>query len=247
MRNVRLHFFAPPLVAALALVPCTGAVGSRQRPRTSPCPNVTVSCPDTVNESTPITFTANVSGGDQNVTPTFNWTISAGTITSGQGTSSITADTTGLGNQTATATVDVGGYDRNCSTSASCTVSVTKKAEARKIDEYGRLNPADENARLDNFAIELQNDPTSHAYVLAYGGRTSRVGLAQANAGRVKNYLVKTRGIGGDRVVTKDGGFKEQPSVELWLVPTGAPPPTPSPTVDPKDVKPAPAPRRKRP
>lgn len=245
MRNVRLHFFAPPLVAALALLPGAGASAPRQRPQTGPCPNVTVSCPDTVTESAPMTFTAKVSGGDQNVTPTFNWTVSAGTITSGQGTSSITTDTAGIGGQTATATADVGGYDRNCSTSSSCTVSVMKKVEARKIDEFGQLRVADANVRLDNFAIELQNDPTSQAYVLAYGGRTSRAGFAQASADRVKSYLVKTRGIDAARVVTMDGGYKE-PWIELWLVPAGATPPVAHPAVDPKDVKPAPPTRPTR-
>jgi hypothetical protein len=36
---------------------------------------------------------ASVTGGDENVTPTYNWTVSDGTIDSGQGTSTITIDT----------------------------------------------------------------------------------------------------------------------------------------------------------
>ena len=87
-------------------------------PTPPPCPTVSVSCPDTGTVGQPVTFTANVSGGDANVTATYNWTVSAGTISSGQGTSSITVDTTGVaGGSTITATVDVGGYDRSCSTS----------------------------------------------------------------------------------------------------------------------------------
>jgi hypothetical protein len=208
------------------------------------CPTVTVSCPDTGTAGTPVTFTANVSGGDPNVTPTFNWTVSAGTISSGQGTSSITVDTTGV-TGTVTATVDVGGYDRSCSTSNSCTVTFPARPEARKVDEYGNIKFNDEKARLDNYAIELQNDPTAQGYLVCYGGRTGRTGEAQRRCDRAKNYLVNTRGITGDRVVTVDGGYREELTVELWVVPSGANPPAASPTVDPSEVKPARAPRRR--
>ena len=138
-----------------------------------------------------------------------------------------------------TATVNVGGYDRECSTSSSCTASVLKKAEARKFDEYGKLAAGDENPRLDNFAIELQNDPTAQGYVIAYGGRKSLAGTAMKMADRVKDYLVKKRNLDAQRVMTLDGGFREEPTVELWLVPSGATPPSATPTVDPSEVMPA--------
>ena len=213
-------------------------------PRQPVCPTVTVSCPDTGTTGTPVTFTANVSGGDPNVTPTFNWTVSAGTISSGQGTSSITVDTTGVSG-TIVATVDVGGYDRSCSTSNSCTVSFPVPVGPRKVDEYGNIKFNDEKARLDNYAIELQNDPTAQGYLVCYGGRTGRTGEAQRRCDRAKNYLVSTRGIDASRIVTVDGGFREELTVELWVVPSGATPPPNSPTVDPSEVRPARAPRRR--
>jgi hypothetical protein len=68
------------------------------------CPQITVSCPtDLVKAGDSVTFSANVSGGDPKVTPTYNWSVSAGTITSGQGTPSITVDTAGLGGESITA------------------------------------------------------------------------------------------------------------------------------------------------
>jgi hypothetical protein len=215
-------------------------------PRQIECPTVTVSCPDQGTIGTPVTFTANVSGGDSSVTPTFNWTVSAGTISSGQGTSSITVDTTGVaGNSTITATVEVGGYDRTCSTSNSCTVSFPEGPKARKVDEYGNIKFNDEKARLDNYAIELQNDPTAQGYLVCYGGRTGRTGEAQRRCDRAKNYLVSTRGIDASRIVTVDGGYREELAVELWVVPSGATPPQNSPTVDPSEVRPARTPRRR--
>jgi len=209
------------------------------------CPTVDVTCPDTATAGQPVTFTANVEGGTTGVTPTFNWTVSAGTISSGQGTSSITVDTTGV-TGTITATVEVGGFERNCNVTDTCTTSFPAQPVARKIDEYGNIRFNDEKARLDNFAIELQNDPTAQGYLVCYGGRTGRAGEAQRRCDRAKGYLTSTRGIDASRIVTVDGGFREDLTVELWIVPSGATPPAASPTVDPSEVRPARAPRRTR-
>ena len=172
------------------------------------------------------------------MTPTYNWTVSNGTIASGQGTSTIDFDMSEVqGDSTVTATVNVGGFARECSTSSSCTSSVMKKPEARKMDEYGKIALKDENARLDNYAVELMNDPTAQGYIIAYGGRASRAGDAKKRADRAKAYMVKTRGLDAQRVVTIDGGLREEPGTELWIVPSGAQAPAPSPTVDPSEAK----------
>jgi hypothetical protein len=170
--------------------------------------------------------------------PTYNWSVSAGTISSGQGTSVITVDTAGVGGQTVTATVELGGVDPACSRTASCTTSVRPTiVPPRKFDEYGNIRFNDEKARLDNYAIQLQNEPGSQGYIIAYGGRRGVAGEAQARADRAKNYLVNTRGLEAGRLVTVDGGYREDLTVELWIVPTGANPPSASPTVDASEVK----------
>src|SRR6185295_14720076 len=152
-----------------------------------PCPAIQVSCPADVELNAPITFTAS---GPGDMTVTYTWSVSAGTISSGQGTSSITVNTDGLGGQTVTATVEVGGLDPSCSRTASCSTSV-KPANPLpvKFDEYGNIKFNDEKARLDNYAIQLQNQPGSQGYIIAYG---SCEGEAQARADRAKDYLVNT-------------------------------------------------------
>ncbi|HKO59594.1 MAG TPA: hypothetical protein VJV03_00410 [Pyrinomonadaceae bacterium] len=186
-----------------------------------PCPTVSVSCPSDVELGQPITFTSSVST-DQSVT--YNWSVSAGTISSGQGTSSITVDTTGLGGQTVTATLELGGLDPACSRTASCSTSVSAPPPGpTKFDEYGDIRFNDEKARLDNYAIQLQNSPGAQGYIIAYGNCE---GAAQARADRAKDYLVNTRGIDAGRIVTIDGGCRADLMVELWIVPTGATPPT---------------------
>jgi hypothetical protein len=221
---------------SVTIADCTGCV--------PPCPTISVSCPSDVDQGSPITFTASVSG-DMNVT--YNWSVSAGTISSGQGTSSITVNTDTIGGQSVTATVELGGLDPSCSRTASCTTSVRQpNPPAVKFDEYGNIKFNDEKARLDNYAIQLQNQPGSQGYILAYG---SCAGEAEARAQRAKDYLVNTRGIDAGRLVTVDGGCRSDLAVELWLVPTGATPPAASTdnAVSPcPECKKKPVPRRRR-
>jgi hypothetical protein len=211
------------------------------------CPTISVSCTDAVDVGSPITYTASVTGGPEGMSATYNWSVSAGTITSGQGTSSITVDTAGLGGQSVTATVSVGGLDPSCSATSSCTTNVRPpKPVAQRFDEYGNIKFNDEKARLDNYAIQLQNSPGSNGTIIAYG---SCAGEAQARADRAKDYLVNTRGIEAGRITTIDGGCRADLTVQLWVVPSGAD----APTVDTTNaVSPCPeckkkaAPRRRR-
>jgi hypothetical protein len=193
-------------------------------PPPPPCPTVSVSCPDSVDLGQPVTFTASVSGGPEGFAPTYNWSVSAGTITSGQGTSTITVDTAGLGGQTVTATVSIGGADPSCSNTASCSTSVKPPPpEPRRFDEYGNIRFNDEKARLDNFAIQLQNEPGSTATIIAYG---TCAGEGQTRGDRAKDYLVNTRGIEASRITVVDGGCRADLTVQLWVVPQGANQPT---------------------
>ena len=187
-----------------------------------PCPTVSVSCPSDVEINAPITFTASVTGGETGATWTYNWSVSAGTISSGQGTSTITVDTTGVaGGTSVTATVTLGGADPSCTgTTASCTSQIkTPPAKAERFDEYGNIRFNDEKARLDNYAIRLQQAPTDTATIIVYG---SCAGEAQQRGDRAKDYLVNTRGIEAGRITVVDGGCRADLTVQLWIVPSGA-------------------------
>jgi hypothetical protein len=244
--NVKVvRLCAPALaVALLALLPRAGATepASAKPSELRQCPTVKVSCPDSVEEPGEPTYTADVSGGDPGVTPTFNWTVSAGTISSGQGTSTIKVETVGVGGQTITATVDVGGFDRGCNTSSSCTISVTKKGvRAVKFGEYTTPDLSANKAQLSEWVGALQHDPAAQGYLIAYGGRTSQPEDAQKAADNATDYTMEVLKMPGERTLSGVGGYREQPTVELWIAPAGGAPPLATPTVDPKDVKPAPA------
>ncbi|HWS87240.1 MAG TPA: hypothetical protein VN282_09765 [Pyrinomonadaceae bacterium] len=225
------------LAIALALL-LVLPLGVPAAPRARQCPKLVVSCPDTILAGQPATFTASIDSVPADAKPTYKWIVSAGTISSGQGTSAVTVDTTGLpGNSSVTATVDVGGLPESCANSASCTSGIPLVIFHDKVDEYGDINFEDEKARLDNYAIELQNDPEFVGYIVAYGGRRSRRGEALRRAERAKRYITGVRGVAPARVVTIDGGYREELTVELKLRHKSRRPPEPAPTVDPSEVQ----------
>jgi hypothetical protein len=120
----------------------------------------------------------------------------------------------------------MGGYNLECS--ASCSVGIPLPIPTnRKFDEFPDIQRNDEKARLDNFAIELQNDPTATAYVIVYPGKTSKRGDVQHHSSRIIEYLVHSRGIDERRIVTLVGTTRDQLLVQLWVSPAGATPPKP--------------------
>jgi hypothetical protein len=190
------------------------------------CPAVEISCPTAVAIDQPLTFTSKATGGTPGINPVYNWTVSAGTIISGQGTDTIKVDTKGLAGETVHASLSVGGYDLECA--ADCAVSIpVPKLTSRRFDEFPDISRNDEKARLDNFVIELQNDPTSTAYVIVYPSKSSKRGDVQYHASRVVDYAVNARGLDQHRIITLVGPVRDQLSVELWVTPQGATPPNP--------------------
>jgi hypothetical protein len=203
---------------------CTAFTSTKVVVRNCP-PNVSIYCPDVQQAGTPITFTASVSGGTPGVTPRYNWVVSAGQIISGQGTATITVDTAGLAGQPITATVEVAGYNLECR--AQCQAAVPAPPNPTKFDEIGEVARDDEKARLDVFAIELQNSPGAQGYIIGYGGSGRRAVSGQKRAQNARDYVVTTRGIDASRIVVLDGGQRTTGSLQLWLVPPGATPPRP--------------------
>jgi hypothetical protein len=106
-----------------------------------------------------------------------------------------------------------------------------------KFDEYGDIKFADEEARLDNYAIQLEIAPDQRAYLVVYGGRRAVAAEAEMRGARAKNYLVNVRKIDPTRVTVIDGGHREDLAVELWLLPAGAEPPEPYPHLKPEEVQ----------
>jgi len=144
------------------------------------CPTINISCPESVKEGEMATFSTTITGGlpAPGVTQTYDWTVSCGKIMSGQGTPSITVDTTGCSGQTVQANVNLTGYGIPCP--ANCAVAIPILNQPRKFDEYYDIARNDEKARLDNYAIQLQQEPGSQGYVFVYPSRKGGSTQAQA-------------------------------------------------------------------
>jgi hypothetical protein len=202
----------------------TAVVVKRRIPPPPTCPTVRISCPETTIAGAPLNFTATVTGGTPNTNVAYNWVLTAGTIISGQGTNSIRVDTTGLAGQSIRATLSMGGYPLDCSDS--CTIQFPVPVECRKFDEFPDIQRNDEKARLDNFAIDLKNDPTSTGYIVVHPGTKARPGESQARTDRILDYLINSRGVDGHRLVPLIGSRRPALLIELWTCPQGAKRPT---------------------
>lgn len=187
-----------------------------------PCPTVSISCPTKFEVGEQLTFNSSLSGSLGNVPTIYNWTVSSGRIIEGQGTSSIKVDTTGLAGQTLTAILSMGGYNLDCS--ASCSLQFPVPLSCRAFDQFPAIARNEEKARLDNFAIELQNDPSASGYVIVYPGEHGRPGEVQTHSTRVLDYLVNSRGLDKRRIVTVVGPARPTLMIKLWVCPQGATP-----------------------
>jgi hypothetical protein len=224
------------------------------------CPPDQMADPACTPTSTTVQLTANATDPDGD-TLLYTWTTTGGRIT-GDGPN-VTWDLSGVQPGTYTANVEVDD-GCGCIAFASSTVTVdtcgcvptpvpptpeiTPTPEIPtptpppaptpfQFDTYGNIPRNDVKARLDNFANALQENPGAQGYIIAYGGRRGYAGEAQRRADFARDYLVNTRGIDAGRLVTIDGGFREEATTELWIVPAGATPPTASPNVDPSEVQ----------
>lgn len=108
--------------------------------------------------------------------------------------------------------------------------------QSRKFDEYSD-GLAKEETRLDEFAMVLHQEPEWKGYVIVYAGRRAYANAAEERADLIKKYLVNKRSVEAERIVTVNGGHREELTVELYVVPRGASAPAAFPTVDPKEVQ----------
>jgi hypothetical protein len=127
------------------------------------------------------------------------------------------------------------------------------RPSARKFDEFttdgdGALNHRwgdaeagrkELAARLSRYAAQLRKEG-ARPYAITYGPRVvewhhSDRSVAGGNASELWPHLT---GAGFDwrHLNWVNGGFREQATTELWVVPPGAQPPCPTPTVRPEDV-----------
>lgn len=195
-------------------------------------------CPSyAVSGTQPLTLFADILGteNDEIVKPLrFQWSTSRGKIESGQGTSKITIvglDRLDTRSETLWAKVFVTGGPPELGNEKSCVVTVDPKCSlAPMIDEYGAVSD-DQVQHLDRFAERLKSRPSdSIGYMVSYAGKNACIYEAAWRLTQALEYLVERHKIPPKRVVTVDGGFRDQWTIELFIQPNGACGPLPTPT-----------------
>jgi hypothetical protein len=204
------------------------------------CPyNVRVDGPDRITEGDLITFAAFNAVTGAAVPLNYRWSVSPETaqITSGQGTSAITVDTTNLGGRTVRAELDVWDdvYDKQCRQRNQATTEITTflrpKPEAVRCDVFESKAFDDDKARFDNCVIQVNSVPDGQLYLIIYQG-TDKISMTRNTydklSKRTLDYLVKTRGLDPRRIsIIKGGRTPLKTTYELWIVPPGAELPLP--------------------
>jgi hypothetical protein len=95
---------------------------------------------------------------------------------------------------------------------------------ARKFDEFGDILISDLKARLDNFGVQLLQEPNSRGFIMVYRSRRDLPGLSHALAIRSRDYILDTHSALKDRLALVDGGVAMCLTQELWIVPLGSAP-----------------------
>lgn len=115
--------------------------------------------------------------------------------------------------------------------------------ETVKIDEFENPNCEDIKARLDTFANVLRAEPQARGYAIFYDGKyTSYLkrkaelqlpvfGESIYRSQFMIKYLKFQQQNISDRTLFINGGFRENQTIEFWIVPKGKNAPNPSPTV----------------
>src|SRR2546429_3485523 len=197
MRRIKLtshqFYFCLGLVVLSALANPTSVKMSQP---IKPCPKITLECASPDDCIGPeFELRVSVSGTNPTDKLTYNWTASAGSIISGQGTPLIRVSTKGADGQGITVSVEIDGLESGCQKAASFTISPRcgLPPQVQLFDRYGKMSFTEEKERLENLALRLQQGPRGQGYIIAYNGQLKR-------AERDRNYLVTERGIIADRL-----------------------------------------------
>ena len=173
-----------------------------------------------------LVFIAEVTPASESVT--HNWSISNGTIASGQGTKTIQVITDSLGGSSITATVEIGGLPRDCIITSSMTADVMKGPE--KIISANYTTPQALSAAVKKFITQtdLANISLSQtAFVYVYGGAATTTAQLKAMNSAIAKEFEKNGTFIFQYKIT-DGGKKKIASFEMYRLMSGTREPKPS-------------------
>jgi hypothetical protein len=166
-----------------------------------------------------IPFTAKVNAVNPKLT--FRWTVSHGTIESGQGTPDIVVvtDENGISIK---AEVTVEGLPNQCENTAFEFAAVDFRMPICSLDEFSNLKPNEIRAKMDIFFAEVSNNPGDIGLILLRVGPDEKHTPDNARLMFIVRHA-KFRKFAVDRLVFKiEPTNSELTSTVLYTVPEGA-------------------------
>lgn len=110
--------------------------------------------------------------------------------------------------------------------------------ETRLFDEFSSVGDCELSARVNNFFIEMGNNPGSKGFIIVYRGAESLPAYQtekalESHIERINQQIDFLR-LDKNRIEIVDGGFRKNSSFwnEVWIVPEGGIIPRPSETVE---------------
>jgi len=201
-------------------------------PKAQGCPALSVQAQPNgpIRDGQRVIFSASFAGGDPKAAPTIVWSTTAGSVTQGQGSGRIEVDSTGAGStpeREIKADVWIGGFAPECLMQGSASVKVI--APAVKFGEFGEVNAETLTKNLKALGEFMAQTPDD-LYLIAYAGRNSERNFTPTWLKRIRDGLIAA-GIDARRIAMTDGGFREQPLFDFWIVPAGSDTPRATPTI----------------
>jgi hypothetical protein len=221
-----IHSQSPIEILQLWLVP-PGATPPTFDPPTAPaqdCPIIKISAPQEVLGPRYFDNKLYVELDPPRDGLSFFWTLTSGSILSGQGTARLKVeppDVMDCENKEMTATVRVEGLPPGCTAKATREFEVTTgNCDVFPLSEYGPATFVDERAQIDNLAIQMSNNPKAQAFVVFRIAKQHAGRVAQQRLERFRRIL-KQRKYSADKIA-----FYYQTSernlTTMWLEPDGS-------------------------
>jgi hypothetical protein len=185
-------------------------------------------CPDgVVSAGETISLKAEFEGGQtgDRYSPTYNWSVTSGRIMSGQGTPAISLEIPREEASTLVVTLNrtfLEAHFPGVQREANCAIPIAPLPSARMTDEFRTRggNCEEGFARLDNFLVELNNNPNDRAIIVLYGDAKDAKAAARREI-QLRNHL-RFRRFDPDRITFVRGASKTDGTTQFWLIPPGA-------------------------
>jgi hypothetical protein len=156
--------------------------------------------------------------GKENFDLKYRWSISYGTIVSGQGTEKIEVRQP---NESVTATVEIDGLPAGCPNTASETSPREWLPQAVKLAEFRAFSDRVDVGRIDMIVARVIDSPGAQLYVFMAHKDCAR---AESEENELR-YALGSKGIDVDRIKVVRDCNGDGP-IQFWLVLPGATPPT---------------------